>query len=270
MNSNFIQQLSEYKIDNSELEKNSSHSDYVNAKRNAKRDTSTIDNTFDEIYFIACIPLFLVLIVIFLFYLIIKLIIDSENTSKTFFPVIIFFYIITLLGLLFFSYENNHYETFIAFLALILTPFIYLILWLFLNRVKEKFKKIQNRKIDKKDYREYLKLQKQVDSFNTTIDKIIALSNSKSAKHKLPAEAEILEILELVRGDLICALNLEKIKRNNPNYKGVNFVHSSFNSKDDYLGIINQINMQTGEINELLTNWQDIRTIIEDLINGDD
>ena len=266
MNSNFIQQLSKYKIDDSELQKNSSYSDYLNAKS----DTTTIDNTFNAIYLIACIPLFPVLIVIYFFYLIIDLIIDSENTLNTFFSVIIAFYIITLLGLLFFSYENNNYETFIAFLALILPPFIYLVLGLFLNLVKEKFKRIQNRKIDKKDYREYLKLQKQVDSFNATIDKLIALSNSKSAKRKLPAEAEILEILELVRGDLICALNLEKIKRNNPNIKGVNFVNSYFNSKDDYLGIINKINMQTGEINELLTNWQDIRTIIEDLINGDD
>lgn len=83
----------------------------------------------------------------------------------------------------------------------------------------------------------------------------------------MPPEVKILEILELVKGDLICALNLEKIKRNNPHIKDVNFVYFNYQSEDDYMETINQLDRHADGINELITHWEDTRQIIEELKN---
>lgn len=142
MNSNFTQQLSDYKIDDYELKENSSYSDYSKAKNDINQ---SIENRSDKLYRIACIPLFIVFLPIFIVSLLLCFSFNDSNNDNELndmIKIVIFVYLISLVGLLVFSYYNHHQETFIAFLVLIITPIFYLIVWLIFEFImKEKIKK---------------------------------------------------------------------------------------------------------------------------------
>lgn len=114
-------------------------------------------------------------------------------------------------------------------------------------------------------YRKYFEVEKNVNNFNFTIDEIEALLNSPKASKKLPDGKQILEVLDTIRGDLVSALKLERLYRENPNYKYDRKLNVDLTSDDHFMELINRNDIQGSEMNELLTKWQEIREAINNM-----
>lgn len=147
----------------------------------------------------------------------------------------------------------------IVFLFAISTVITFLLCRFVLLRLKQQKKQLYQ------TYKRYFEIEKNVNDFNFTIDEIEALLNSPQASKKLPNGQKILEVLGIIRGDLVSALKLEKLYRENPNHKSDRNLNVDLTSDDHFIELINRNDIQGGEMNELLTKWQEIREAINNM-----
>lgn len=118
-----------------------------------------------------------------------------------------------------------------------------------------------------KPYKNFFIIKQIIYNFNSSVEEIEALLNNKEARDKLPRCEDILELLDLVKSDLICNLKLEKVYRENPNYKGGRKIKSDMSSDQEFLQVINNIYTQSKEMNDFFNRLTEIRQSVKDVHN---
>lgn len=174
---------------------------------------------------------------------------DYVNTAFVLMPLSLFFLIT------FFVINAFFYTILNSILLLIALSLIIFLYWKGNTKKKELYRK----------YKKYFELEKYVNNFNITIEEIEALLSSPKAREKLPKGENLLEMLELIKGDLVSALKLERIYRENPNYEYDKKLNTNIASDDYFTEIANRINTQGNQMNDLLNNWQQIREAINEI-----
>ncbi|MGK7887843.1 MAG: hypothetical protein AB4042_00815 [Leptolyngbyaceae cyanobacterium] len=123
------------------------------------------------------------------------------------------------------AFGFNRSSLILLVLSILCATILYFITMAFLFRVNEK--SVQGRE---KMFKHVIRLKQAVQNFNSLLEGIAALDEAQrsGSRNRLQSREKLMDLLTVVRADLLCAFKIDKVFRENPNLSTSSFSANSF------------------------------------------